>query len=283
MPLSSQYQWNPVLINPSFAGSAEGSEFTVSYRNQWLKMKGSPITQYFSWNTLLKNNKLAIGAQVYRDVFGVTRKNGVYGVVGYNLKLTESTRLSFGLSGGLDFIGNNWGEVSTIEENDPSFESNSPLFVAPNFTPGLRLFGKNYFISFSLPNMLTHEQVGNSMKVSNRTSQYNYFLGGAYSFDLSQDWKIRTGLLLKYLKNAPFQAVFSATSVFKEMLEVGLAYRTNDAMILLIRVSPVKQLSIGYSFDITLSELATYTSGSHEISLSYRLKYSGNLVSPRYF
>lgn len=281
--LTSQYQWNPVLMNPSFAGSAEGSEFTLSYRNQWLKLNGAPTTQYFSWNTLLKDNKLAVGAQIYRDVIGVTRNNGIYGLIGYNLKINKDLKLSYGLAGGVDFVRNYWSEVSTVDEDDPRFSVNSPLMLAPNFSAGIRLSHKKYFVSFSVPNMLTHTQIGDKLKVSNRFSEYNYLLGGAYHFNINREWTLRSGIIMSYLPRSPLQANFSATGVYNNFLEVGLAYRTQDAIITLIRFSPQKQLSIGYAFDLTLSDLASYTSGSHEISLSYRLNYTGNLVSPRFF
>ncbi len=281
--LTSQYQWNPVLMNPSFAGSAEGSEFTLSYRNQWLKLNGAPTTQYLSWNTLLKDNKLAIGAQVYRDVIGVSRNNGIYGVVSYKVKLNQTLNLSFGLAGGIDFMRNYWSEVTTIDQDDPRFNVNSPLLIAPNFSSGLRLSHKKFFVSFSVPNMLTHTQIADKIKISNSFSEYNYLLGGAYSHDINNEWKLRPSVLMSYLPRSPFQATISTTGIYKDLLEIGLAYRTQDAIITLIRFSPRKQLSIGYAFDLTLSDLAAYTSGSHEISISYRLNYTGNLVSPRFF
>lgn len=281
--LTSQYQWNPVLINPSFAGSAEGSEFTLSYRNQWLKLDGAPTTQYLSWNTLLRDNKLAVGAQVYRDVIGVTRNNGIYGIIGYNVQINRDMKLAYGLAGGIDFVRNYWSEVSTVDQDDPRFSANSPLLFAPNFSSGVRLSHKDFFISFSIPNMLTHTQVGDKLKISNSFSEYNYLLGGAYNFEINREWKMRSGILMSYLPRSPFQANLSATGIYREFLEFGLSYRTQDAIITLIRFSPYKQLSIGYAFDLTLSDLASYTTGSHEISLSYRLNYAGNLVSPRFF
>ena len=46
-------------------------------------------------------------------------------------------------------------------------------------------------------------------------------------------------------------------------------YRNNDAIALMIG-GEFKSCKVGYSYDITISKLATNTTGSHEISLIYQ-------------
>lgn len=47
---------------------------------------------------------------------------------------------------------------------------------------------------------------------------------------------------------------------------------------------PQNGMKIGYAYDLTLSDLSDYTSGSHEIMLSFDVKReSGRIKSPRFF
>jgi hypothetical protein len=44
------------------------------------------------------------------------------------------------------------------------------------------------------------------------------------------------------------------------------------------------QMRFGYSYDYTISELNTFSSGSHEIMISYDFRFKKDaILSPRYF
>jgi hypothetical protein len=44
------------------------------------------------------------------------------------------------------------------------------------------------------------------------------------------------------------------------------------------------QLSVGYAFDLTTTKLGAYNAGTHEVMLSYDLRFiKGRTISPRYF
>src|SRR5437762_14205217 len=43
--LVSQYMFNPLLLNPAYAGSKEYMMATLLYRKQWVDFKGAPETQ----------------------------------------------------------------------------------------------------------------------------------------------------------------------------------------------------------------------------------------------
>ena len=49
----------------------------------------------------------------------------------------------------------------------------------------------------------------------------------------------------------------------------GLTYRTSDCIALLLGLNPILNLSVGYSYDLTLSKLTSISRGSHEILLKY--------------
>jgi hypothetical protein len=67
----------------------------------------------------------------------------------------------------------------------------------------------------------------------------------------------------------------NATMLYKKTLWFGVTFRTEDAIAPLIGYQThvgkeqKSMLRIGYSYDLTTSELSSYSSGSHEIMLSY--------------
>jgi hypothetical protein len=65
---------------------------------------------------------------------------------------------------------------------------------------------------------------------------------------------------------------------------VGVSYRTNDALAIILEYRSNSYFRIGYSYDITLSKLRNYSSGSHEIMIG--IDFGKDLVkvkTPRYF
>ena len=46
-------------------------------------------------------------------------------------------------------------------------------------------------------------------------------------------------------------------------------YANNDAVVILLRYKMKDYISVGYSYDLTISKLGVATGGSHEISLIY--------------
>jgi hypothetical protein len=56
---------------------------------------------------------------------------------------------------------------------------------------------------------------------------------------------------------------------FDNKLNIGIGYRTADAITLFAGMKFNQRLSIQYSFDLTLSALRKASSNTHELSLSF--------------
>jgi len=61
-------------------------------------------------------------------------------------------------------------------------------------------------------------------------------------------------------------------------------YRTGDSYGFIAQWIFDKKLRIGYAYDITTTNLRNVSNGSHEIMVSYEMKFlKEKVVSPRYF
>ena len=64
----------------------------------------------------------------------------------------------------------------------------------------------------------------------------------------------------------------------------GAMYRLGNSVGLLGQYQVNDQFRIGYAFDLTTTEMSAYNAGTHEIMLSYDLRFvKGRTISPRYF
>ncbi len=106
----------------------------------------------------------------------------------------------------------------------------------------------------------------------------HYYVFGSYSFQTSKNIEIEPSTLLKMSEQLLPQADVCLTFIFDQTLWAGMAYRTggfygNGSYGALIGSLRVRwgNVYIGYSYDYTLSEIETVTSGSHELVLALKL------------
>ena len=53
----TQYMYNPMNINPAYAGSRDVLSIFGMHRTQWVGLEGAPTTNVFSIHTPLKNER----------------------------------------------------------------------------------------------------------------------------------------------------------------------------------------------------------------------------------
>ena len=109
-----------------------------------------------------------------------------------------------------------------------------------------------------------------------------FFIGG-YVFDLNANTKLKPAFLVKGVSGSPVIADLTLNALFNEKFTLGAAYRWDDSFSGLLGFQVSDQLLIGYSYDLTSTELNNYNSGTHEIMLRFELQKVGKLISPRFF
>jgi type IX secretion system PorP/SprF family membrane protein len=110
-----------------------------------------------------------------------------------------------------------------------------------------------------------------------------YFIAG-HVIDLNTSIKFKPALLTKIINGAPLQVDMSANFLINDKFTAGLAYRWDAAFSALAGFQISDSWFIGYGYDMEVTKLANYNSGSHEIFLRYELfKNYDKVVSPRFF
>ena len=99
-PLGTQYYENQYLSNPAFAGIDKGINLSMSYRNQWRSVPGSPVTMDVGAD--YKYKKVGLGFNVYNDKAGLIARTRAMGMYAYHLPLNdEESDLHFGVALGM--------------------------------------------------------------------------------------------------------------------------------------------------------------------------------------
>lgn len=290
-PMYTQYMFNTQTMNPAYAGTWESLGFMVLARQQWAGLEGAPKTYTFSMQAPLKNEKFALGLNAINDKIGLEKRFYLFVDYSYLVPLTETSSLRLGLKGGFTNYSNDLMMYSTnapgSEFNDPAFQGEIDKKFIPNFGVGAFLYGKRYYMGFSVPKMINHEFNNNYNNLSVSSEIRHYFLMAGIVFNLGENLKFKPTMLAKASftsdSGTSGQVDLTANFLIKEKFWLGAMYRTGDSFGFLANWIIDKKMRIGYSFDYTVSDLHSYQNGTHEIMVSYEIGLKGMAISPRYF
>ncbi|MDD4921836.1 MAG: type IX secretion system membrane protein PorP/SprF [Bacteroidales bacterium] len=280
----SQYMLTPGTYNPAIAG--QGSDMTISLvnRQQWLGMEGAPKTfiLHASMPSPLNNQKNGFGLVIYKESIGLFDTQLLQLQYACKKKLRKGM-LSIGLQGGIlqenfDSDGIYLPTSDYHSSTDESIPTGSLKGVIPDFSLGLWYDHEKYYAGISVSHILetmiklktgTDGTDENSYQtVASRT----YYLTNGYNIIPANTlYKVQPSFLLKTDLIA-WQLDLSVKVLYKDRLWGGVGYRWQDAMIMMAGIRLSQGLSIGYSYDISTSVLASFSGGSHEIFLGYTKK-----------
>jgi type IX secretion system PorP/SprF family membrane protein len=291
-PQFTHYMYNMSVINPAYATeNKDVINMGGIYRAQWVGIEGAPTTQsFFAHKPLSKNVEMGISI-VHDEIGDVVQESNIFADFAYVLSLSERTRLSFGIKAGVTLFSANFnGFQYTDPVLDPSFQNNINQ-TFPNIGAGTYLFGDNYYLGFSAPNLMTsrHLETNNGV-VGSGVESVHFFLTGGYvfTFNGNDNFKLKPAFMAKGVEGAPVSIDLTTNVLINNRFEAGVGYRVDDSVSGLVGFYVTPTLRIGYSYDYTLSNLRSFNSGSHEVFVLFdldlgRLSKKGYDKSPRFF
>lgn len=270
-PLYTQYMDNLLVINPGYAGSREVGNALMVARSQWVSFDGAPSTRSFAYNTSIENKKIGFGVSVLSDKIGPMKQTGFYLDYSYFLQVSEKFKLGMGLKGGVSFYRANLTDLVTIDP-DPIFDNDIYENFLPNVGVGFFLFSDDTYVGLSVPrlieNKITRENVSTEYV---NTQRLHLYLVGGHEIEISEDFQLKPSAMVKWVSGAPISFDVTFLGGMREKLWVGAMYRFKAAYGIIAQFKPTPKMTIGYSYDITISEVNGFDNGSHEIMFSYDL------------
>ncbi len=287
-PMYTQYMFNTQTINPAYAGTWESVGFMALGRHQWTGWDGAPETYSFSFQAPLKNERVALGLNVINDKVGYVKRFYLYGDYSYLVPLSEKTNLRLGLKGGFTSYNHNLAEHNIIDPGDPSFVGDIDSKLKPNFGVGAFLYGKRAYVGFSIPRVINSKFESDYQNFSVEGQLRHYFLMAGAVFDLGENVKFKPTALTKASftseTGTPLQLDLTGNFLIKEKLWLGAMWRSGDSYGFIAQWLFAEKLRIGYAIDFATTNLKHYNNGTHEVMVSYELRFKKEkVVSPRYF
>ncbi len=268
----SQYMLNDFAYNPAVAGSRDNFITKAGFRKQWTGIEGAPTTVYAGIHGNLSQKKSAgIGALLFSDVTGPTRRLGVQLAYAYHLPLNleGTTTLGFGISGTLGQAAINFSDLVIDDEGDPQLGNGSQSKFGGDANFGVYLRSTNYSVGLAANQLFASKFNFLGNDEANIQNARHFYLMGNYRFDLNEKFGLEPGLLLKIVQGANPQAEINARAIYDRQYWAGLSYRTEDALAIMLGIQLNNGFNVAYSYDLTTSGLNAVSNGAHEITLGY--------------
>ena len=285
-PMYSQYMFNMLGVNPAYAGNREASSFNFFQRSQWIELQGAPQTTSFSFDQSILNKRAGWGIQFYDDKIGVEKADGINIMGSTRIQVSENGILSGGLSLGLmNYRIDLMNVTGRFTPNDPAFYSNLNKWM-PSLGLGVYYNTDNFYAGVSIPNILKSRLTAFDLIRSGlqKVNQKHIFLTTGIVIPINEDLKLKPSTMIKMVEGAPIEADFNTNVWLRDIIGLGVSYRTGDAVIGMAEIQVNQNLRFGYAYDMTISPLKFYNTGTHEIMIRYEIgNFKTKIKSTRYF
>ncbi len=295
----SQFMFNKLAINPAYAGSNQSASIVAMYRSQWIGVEGAPTTQLLTAHTPLPNGRAALGLSIINDFIGPTNNFNLHLNYAYRVPLAKGN-FAMGIQGIFQRYLINQDKAKTLLPDDQLFAEAQNSRMVGNTGVGFYYEGPTAYAGISVNQIIPTDISLLSDEVANNNiesiAEPHFYLMGGKLVTLSSVLRLKPAFLFKYARNAPIDFEGHISFIFYDQFIAGLSLRQGgssmkggiESVDLIAQMLISDQLRIGAAYDITLSEITPFNSGTIEILLSYSLErkkrlYNSKLRHPRFF
>ena len=266
LPQFTNFMLNDYVLNPALSGAKENFEVKSDFRQQWVGITDAPVTYYLSANGPSLNQNMGYGGFIYNDVTGPTSRLGATFSYAYHAKFNDNLKLSLGVSAGFMQYTIDGSQITLHDQVDPALSNLLQKTILPDIGFGAMLRSPQYYIGFSVPQLYQDKInfTGTTTAASSVLATHYYVMGG-YNLDASDLLRFEFSFMLNYSNPTPAQINLGVRAVYDKSYWLGLAYRSADAIPIMVGYIYQDYLTFGYSYDISISSIKYAISGSHEL------------------
>ncbi|MBI2269209.1 MAG: type IX secretion system membrane protein PorP/SprF [Bacteroidetes bacterium] len=292
----TQFYASPTFLNPAFVGSGNVcSRITTNYRIQWPSIPGAFKTYLLAYDHSISKTNSGIGFIFANDRAGSgnLRSTSLGAQYSYQLTLSRKWAFNAGFEAGYamrnyDFNKYVFGDQIAYGTPTSIEQSGNDQVQYLDFSSGFVLYSEKIWAGFSarhlnqpnqalqggisrlpvlysvhggyvIPIAIDGEDGASKGKNHSVTTAFNY--RSENKFD-----QVDIGVYYTYYRQLVFGVWYRGIPLLKAYKR---GYPNNDAIAFLVGTT-IDRFKFGYSYDVTISWLAGYTAGAHEISLSYQ-------------
>ena len=294
----TQFYNAPLYINPAFAGSIELSRVGFNQRIQWPTLAQTVETSSAYYDNHFANTPHGIGLIAVRTRESIAKLRYTYIGAQYasRLELNEKWVFQLGTEARWFQKDADFEELLFSDQIDLASGTISPTsaeFIQGQYQKsgfdlalGGVLYSGSTWLGVSVFHLLEPDDSfgGSESKIprfySVHAGQKFYLKKGRRRNTLSYSFQERSlSFAVNYKTQGPFAQLDLGVQTYLEPFYAGLWYRgipiqsvgsinKSESVIILTGVQLREGVNIGYSYDITVSELRGASGGSHEISIS---------------
>ena len=278
----TQYMFNQMAFNPAFAGARDAICTNGLVRQQWMGLKDpqgndiAPRTILISLDAPVRLLHGGLGATIVQDQLGFEKNIGAKLSYAYRFFLGNGN-MSVGLQAGFLNKTIDFSKFIPIQENDPVLtDKNEQSTMMTDFGFGLYYqMPEKFHIGLASTQLSEASSAIGTDKASFKLKRH-YYLNGGYEYTLPSNPSFEI-LPFALVKSDGSTFTFDVTGLVRYNGRVwgGLTYRFQDAASVILGMN-VRNFNLGYSYDLTTSQLGRVTkgksTGSHEVWLSYCFK-----------
>jgi type IX secretion system PorP/SprF family membrane protein len=266
-PLYAQYLFNPLLVNPAYAGLNNNFNGTIGYRTQWLGLEGQPQTMNLSLHSSFVQNKVGAGLLVSNDRIGSLSSTEINASFAYKLQL-EKAVFSFGMQAGVQNFNSTLNGVTPFDPSDDLF-LNGERGTRINLGAGLALKTEKFFVGLSVPRLLptTFKSGAQEFDLYNQ----HLYLMGAYVHYLNEHIRLKPSVLLRGVKGAPASIDVAMNMNFNAIHTAGIFTRNFNTYGVMLQTLLKEQYRFGYVFELPTGKSVGTQFSTHEIMLGIQL------------
>jgi type IX secretion system PorP/SprF family membrane protein len=300
-PHYTQYVLNNYILNPALSGIENYTDVKMSARKQWVGLEGAPQTFYFSIHGALGKKDYKTTATSFNvpgenprgkaywenytasdphhgiGFFMVNDRTGLYSrfqadvSYAYHIGLSPRTNMSAGFSGGISKLSYDRAKATPVDPNDPALGNGSALYkMMPDLNAGIWIYSADYFIGIAAQQLLPQKVsfTGNSEGFQVVT---HLFTTAGYRLNVSEDLNFLPSIMVKYVPSSAVAPQFdiNAKAQFRDLFWVGASWRVNEGYAAMVGLNVGNTFNVGYSYDITTTQLNTVSRGTHEMVVGF--------------
>lgn len=284
-PIQSLYMFDPLLINPAYAGIQTQLSATAIYRNQWVNLDGAPKTFTTTVHSGFLRNRVGLGLIAAADRIGIHDDVSLYGAYSYRIKLDRTTTLSMGIQGGFNSLRSDFNKLNLKNLDDPNLGGVYQRYL-PNVGAGLFLRHNDFYLGFSAPYLINNKTTDLPQNLNFSRQRRYYYLTGGIKADLGEYVQVFPSALMRFQDDAPYSMDINTMVILYKAVGLGASYRLKDSVVGLFELQLNDNFHVGYAYDFTTSRLSQFSAGTHEIMINYRVKITrihAGLECPSYW
>jgi type IX secretion system PorP/SprF family membrane protein len=283
IPMLTQSQINPYLLNPAYAGNSDWANIFLHTRRVWTDMPDAPQQYFLTADGAMNNSKIGLGFTAYSTIEPVIKNFGALLTYRYKMRLAEHHFLSGGLSVGFMQNSLDFNKISVMNPEELSEFQGSRSKLNFDFNAGLLYQFRHLDIGVTIRQLTNtpyvYEQTTSGQVLVYRLIRHYEFLA-AYRWDISDYFSIKPLFAAQSVEGMPFHFMLNACMSYSDKYWIGAGYKLNAAYTAMVGLTVSDRLVIGYNCDIPASGYHAQFGITHEITIGYRFSRQSKKSTP---